>query len=110
MKASRPSPRSQAISAGDEQVGELIADAMEKVGNDGVITVEESKTMKTELNVVEGMQFDRGYASAYMVTDTDKMEAVLDNPYILITDKKISPTFRRFCPFLSRLCSRAGSC
>ena len=63
---------------------------MEKVGNDGVITVEESKTMKTELNVVEGMQFDRGYASAYMVTDTDKMEAVLDNPYILITEKKIS--------------------
>lgn len=63
---------------------------MEKVGNDGVITVEESKTMKTELNIVEGMQFDRGYASAYMVTDTDKMEAILDNPYILITDKKIS--------------------
>ena len=63
---------------------------METVGNDGVITVEESKTMKTEMNTVEGMQFDRGYASAYMVTDTDKMEAVLDNPYILITDKKIS--------------------
>ena len=79
-----------AISASDEKIGELISDAMEKVGNDGVITVEESKTMKTELNVVEGMQFDRGYASAYMVTDTDKMEAVLDNPYILITDKKIS--------------------
>ncbi len=78
------------ISAGDEQVGALISEAMEKVGNDGVITVEESKTMKTELNIVEGMQFDRGYASAYMVTDTDKMEAVLDNPYILITDKKIS--------------------
>ena len=78
------------ISAGDETIGALISDAMEKVGNDGVITVEESKTMKTELNVVEGMQFDRGYASAYMVTDTDKMEAVLDNPYILITEKKIS--------------------
>ena len=79
-----------AISAGDDNVGNLIADAMEKVGNDGVITVEESKTMKTDLNIVEGMQFDRGYASAYMVTDTDKMEAVLDNPYILITEKKIS--------------------
>ena len=79
-----------AISASDEKIGELISDAMEKVGNDGVITVEESKTMKTELNVVEGMQFDRGYASAYMVTDTEKMEAVLDNPYILITEKKIS--------------------
>ena len=79
-----------AISASDETVGELISDAMEKVGNDGVITIEEGKTTKTELNVVEGMQFDRGYASSYMVTDTDKMEAVLDNPYILITDKKIS--------------------
>ncbi len=79
-----------AISSGDEAIGELIADAMEKVGKDGVITVEESKTMKTELDVVEGMQFDRGYASAYMVTDSDKMEAVLDDPYILITDKKIS--------------------
>ncbi len=78
------------ISASDETVGELIADAMEKVGKDGVITVEESKTMKTELTVVEGMQFDRGYASAYMATNTDKMEAVLDNPLILITDKKIS--------------------
>ena len=78
------------ISAGDDNVGALISDAMEKVGNDGVITVEESKTMKTELNIVEGMQFDRGYASAYMVTDTDKMEAVLDNPFILITDKKIT--------------------
>ena len=79
-----------AISSGDEEVGHLIADAMEKVGKDGVITVEESKTMKTELNVVEGMQFDRGYASSYMCTDMEKMEAVLDNPYILITDKKIS--------------------
>ena len=79
-----------AISSGDEEVGHLIADAMEKVGKDGVITVEESKTMKTELNVVEGMQFDRGYASSYMCTDMEKMEAVLDSPYILITDKKIS--------------------
>ena len=79
-----------AISAGDDSVGTLISDAMSIVGNDGVITVEESKTMKTELNTVEGMQFDRGYASAYMVTDSDKMEAVLDNPMILITDKKIS--------------------
>ena len=78
------------ISAGDDTVGQLISDAMEKVGKDGVITVEEGKTMNTELATVEGMQFDRGYASAYMVTNTDKMEAVLDNPYILITDKKIS--------------------
>ena len=79
-----------AISSGDEEVGELIAEAMEKVGKDGVITVEESKSMDTNLSVVEGMQFDRGYISPYMVTDTDKMEAVLDNPYILITDRKIS--------------------
>ena len=79
-----------AISSGDEEVGNLIADAMEKVGKDGVITVEESKTMKTELDVVEGMQFDRGHASSYMCTDMEKMEAVLDDPYILITDKKIS--------------------
>ncbi|MCR5808574.1 MAG: chaperonin GroEL [Clostridiales bacterium] len=78
------------ISASDEQIGSLISDAMEKVGNDGVITVEEGKTMKTELRFVEGMQFDRGYASAYMVTDPDKMEAVLDDPYILITEKKIT--------------------
>ncbi|MBC8528969.1 chaperonin GroEL [Christensenellaceae bacterium NSJ-44] len=78
------------VSSADEMIGELISDAMEKVGNDGVITVEESKTMKTELNIVEGMQFDRGYTSAYMVTDTDKMEANLDNPLILITEKKIS--------------------
>ncbi len=79
-----------AISSSDEEVGELIAEAMEKVGKDGVITVEESKSMDTNLSVVEGMQFDRGYISPYMVTDTDKMEAVLDNPYILITDRKIS--------------------
>ena len=79
-----------AISAGDPEVGNMVADAMEKVSSDGVITVEESKTMETELDLVEGMQFDRGYLSAYMCTDMDKMEAVLDNPYILITDKKIS--------------------
>ncbi|MCA5963633.1 chaperonin GroEL [Blautia sp. RD014234] len=82
--------RVAAISAGDDEVGEMVADAMEKVSNDGVITIEESKTMKTELDLVEGMQFDRGYISAYMATDMDKMEAVLDDPYILITDKKIS--------------------
>ena len=79
-----------AISAGDEEVGQMVADAMEKVSNDGVITIEESKTMKTELDLVDGLQFDSGYISAYMATDMDKMEAVLDNPYILITDKKIS--------------------
>ncbi|NQD53587.1 chaperonin GroEL, partial [Bacillus altitudinis] len=78
------------ISAADEEVGSLIAEAMERVGNDGVITIEESKGFTTELEVVEGMQFDRGYASPYMVTDSDKMEAVLENPYILITDKKIT--------------------
>ena len=82
--------RVAAISAGDDEVGEMVADAMEKVSNDGVITIEESKTMKTELDLVEGMQFDRGYISAYMATDMDKMEAVLDDPSILITDKKIS--------------------
>ncbi|SHJ01083.1 chaperonin GroEL [Parasporobacterium paucivorans] len=79
-----------AISAGDEEVGTMVADAMEKVSNDGVITIEESKTMQTELELVEGMQFDRGYLSSYFVTDTEKMEAILDEPYILITDKKIS--------------------
>lgn len=78
------------ISAGDEEIGQLISDAMEKVGNDGVITVEESKTLSTDLTLVEGMEFDRGYASAYMVTDPDKMEAILDDPFILITSKKIS--------------------
>ena len=77
-----------AVSSGSEQVGKYIADAMEKVGNDGVITIEESKGIETELDVVEGMQFDRGYLSQYMVTDNDKMEAALENPYILITDKK----------------------
>ena len=78
------------ISAGDAEIGGLIADAMEKVGNDGVITVEESKTMETSLETVEGMQFDRGYISPYMVTDPDKMEAVLSNPYVFITDRKIT--------------------
>ena len=82
--------RVAAISAGDEEVGQLVADAMEKVSGDGVITIEESKTMLTELDLVEGMQFDRGYISAYMATDMEKMESTLDNPYILITDKKIS--------------------
>ncbi len=82
--------RVAAISAGDDEVGNMVADAMEKVSKDGVITIEESKTMQTELDLVEGMQFDRGYLSAYMATDMEKMEAVLDNPYILITDKKIS--------------------
>ena len=82
--------RVAAVSSGDESVGEMVADAMEKVSNDGVITIEESKTMQTELDLVEGMQFDRGYISAYMATDMEKMEAVLEDPYILITDKKIS--------------------
>ena len=91
-----------AISAGDEEVGQMVADAMEKVSNDGVITIEESKTMKTELDLVEGMQFDRGYISAYMATAMDKMEAVLDNPYILITDKKIS-NIQEILPVLEQI-------
>ena len=91
-----------AISAGDEEVGNLVADAMEKVSNDGVITIEESKTMQTELDLVEGMQFDRGYISAYMATDMDKMEAVLDDPYILITDKKIS-NIQEILPLLEQV-------
>lgn len=90
------------ISAGDNEIGELISSAMEKVGNDGVITVEESKTMKTELNIVEGMQFDRGYASPYMATDLDKMVAELDNPFILITDKKIS-NIQEILPVLEQI-------
>ena len=94
--------RVAAISAGDEQVGELVADAMEKVTGDGVITIEESKTMQTELDLVVGMQFDRGYLSAYMVTDTEKMEAVLSNPYILITDKKIS-NIQEILPILEQI-------
>ena len=91
-----------AISASDEEVGKMVADAMEKVSNDGVITIEESKTMKTELDLVEGMQFDRGYVSAYMATDMDKMEANLDEPYILITDKKIS-NIQEILPVLEQI-------
>ena len=94
--------RVAAISAGDEEVGQLVADAMEKVSGDGVITIEESKTMQTELDLVEGMQFDRGYISAYMATDMDKMEAVLENPYILITDKKIS-SIQEILPLLEQI-------
>ena len=95
------------ISAGDETIGKLIADAMEIVGKDGVITVEEGKTMNTELTTVEGMQFDRGYASAYMVTNTEKMEAVLDNPYILITDKKIS-TLQEILPIIEPIAQQGA--
>ena len=91
-----------AISAGDAEVGQMVADAMEKVSNDGVITIEESKTLKTELDLVEGMQFDRGYVSAYMATDMDKMEANLDDPYILITDKKIS-NIQEILPLLEQI-------
>ena len=94
--------RVAAISAGDEEVGQLVADAMEKVSGDGVITIEESKTMQTELDLVEGMQFDRGYISAYMATDMDKMEATLDNPYILIIDKKIS-NIQEILPLLEQV-------
>ncbi len=94
--------RVAAISAGDEEVGQLVADAMEKVSGDGVITIEESKTMQTELDLVEGMQFDRGYISAYMATDMDKMEATLENPYILITDKKIS-NIQEILPLLEQV-------
>lgn len=94
--------RVAAISAGSDEVGQMVADAMEKVSNDGVITIEESKTMMTELDLVEGMQFDRGYISAYMATDMDKMEAVLDNPYILITDKKIS-NIQEILPLLEQI-------
>ena len=94
--------RVAAISAGDEEVGQLVADAMEKVSGDGVITIEESKTMMTELDLVEGMQFDRGYISAYMAADMDKMEATLDNPYILITDKKIS-NIQEILPLLEQI-------
>ena len=94
--------RVAAISAADDEVGEMVAEAMEKVSNDGVITIEESKTMKTELDLVEGMQFDRGYVSAYMCTDMDKMEANLDDPYILITDKKIS-NIQEILPVLEQI-------
>ncbi|MBE8953685.1 MAG: chaperonin GroEL [Quinella sp. 1Q7] len=96
------------ISSGDAEIGQLIADAMEKVGNDGVITVEESKTMTTNLKVVEGMQFDRGYISPYMVTDTDKMEAVMDDPYILITDRKIS-SIQDILPILEQVVKQGKS-
>ena len=99
--------RVASISANNTEVGELIADAMEKVSKDGVITIEESKTSQTELNVVEGMQFDKGYVSPYMVTDTDKMEAILENPYILITDKKIS-NIQEILPLLEALMQQSG--
>lgn len=102
IKGKEDIARVASISANDEEIGSLIADAMEKVTNDGVITVEESKTMGTNLEVVEGMQFDRGYVSAYMVTDTEKMEAVLDDPYILITDKKIS-SIQDLLPLLEQI-------
>ena len=99
--------RVASISAGNPEVGELISQAMEKVSKDGVITIEESKTSQTELNVVEGMQFDKGYVSPYMVTDTEKMEAVVDNPYILITDKKIG-NIQEILPLLESLMQQSG--
>ena len=99
--------RVASISANDKEIGELISEAMEKVTNDGVITIEESKTSNTELNVVEGMQFDKGYVSPYMATDTEKMEAVVDNPYILITDKKIS-NIQEILPLLETLMQSSG--
>ena len=99
--------RVASISANNEEVGKLISEAMEKVSKDGVITIEESKTSNTELNVVEGMQFDKGYVSPYMVTDTEKMEAVMDNPYILITDKKIS-NIQEILPLLETLMQNSG--
>ena len=99
--------RVASISANNKEIGELIADAMEKVSKDGVITIEESKTSNTELNVVEGMQFDKGYLSPYMATDTEKMEAILDNPYILITDKKIS-NIQEILPLLESLMQESG--
>ena len=99
--------RVASISANNQEVGDLIAEAMEKVSKDGVITIEESKTSNTELNVVEGMQFDKGYVSPYMVTDTDKMEAILENPYILITDKKIS-NIQEILPLLEALMQQSG--
>ena len=102
VKSQADIARVAAISSADEEVGQMVADAMEKVSKDGVITIEESKTMKTELDLVEGMQFDRGYVSAYMATDMEKMEAVLDDPYILITDKKISH-IQEILPLLEQL-------
>ena len=100
--------RVAAVSSGDDEVGEMVADAMEKVSKDGVITIEESKTMKTELDLVEGMQFDRGYVSAYMATDMEKMEATLESPYILITDKKIS-TIQDILPLLEQIVQSGAS-
>ena len=100
--------RVAAVSSGDDEVGEMVADAMEKVSKDGVITIEESKTMKTELDLVEGMKFERGYVSAYMATDMEKMEATLDNPYILITDKKIS-TIQDLLPLLEQIVQSGAS-
>ena len=99
--------RVASISANNEEVGNLIAEAMERVSKDGVITIEESKTSNTELNVVEGMEFDKGYVSPYMVTDTEKMEAIIDNPYILITDKKIS-NIQEILPLLEGLMQQSG--
>ena len=99
--------RVASISANNQEIGNLIADAMEKVSKDGVITIEESKTATTGLNVVEGMQFDKGYISPYFVTDTDKMEAVMENPYILITDKKIS-NIQEILPLLEALMQQSG--
>ena len=100
--------RVAAVSSGDDEVGEMVADAMEKVSKDGVITIEESKTMKTELDLVEGMQFDRGYVSAYMATDMEKMEATLESPYILITDKKIS-SIQEILPLLEQIVQSGAS-
>ena len=107
IKGKEDIARVASISANNEKIGNLIADAMDKVSKDGVITIEESKTSNTELNVVEGMQFDKGYVSPYMVTDTEKMEAVLDNPYILITDKKIS-NIQEILPLLEALMQESG--
>ena len=107
IKGKEDIARVASISANNEEIGTLIADAMEKVSKDGVITIEETKTSNTELNVVEGMQFDKGYVSPYMVTNTEKMEAVLDNPYILITDKKIS-NIQEILPLLENLMQQSG--
>ncbi|OZB96014.1 chaperonin GroEL [Paenibacillus sp. XY044] len=106
VKANHEIAQVASVSAADEEVGQLIAEAMDKVGKDGVITVEESRGFATELEVVEGMQFDRGYISPYMITDTDKMEAILENPYILITDKKISST-QEILPLLEKIVQQA---
>ena len=107
IKGKEDIARVASISANDTEIGNLIADAMEKVSTDGVITIEESKTSSTEVNVVEGMQFDKGYVSPYMVTDTEKMECVMDNPYILLTDKKIS-NIQEILPLLEQISSQGG--